>query len=43
MELESYMEQVLNIMSGQAQFNKAMMIFIGFIPKSSIDEGIISP
>jgi hypothetical protein len=36
------MEQVLNIMSGQAQFNKALMIFIGFIPKVNVEEGIVS-
>ena len=43
MELESYMEQVLNLMSGQAQFNQALMTFIGFIPKENIEKGIVSP
>ena len=29
-ELEGYMQQVLNIMSGQAQFNRALMQFLNF-------------
>jgi hypothetical protein len=31
-ELETYMCQVFAIMSGQAQFNRALMVFIGFVP-----------
>ena len=30
-ELEEYMQQVLDIMSGQAQFNKPLLQFLNFM------------
>jgi len=46
-ELETYMCQVFAIMSGQAQFNRALMVFIGFVPdpnqKQLDDSNQISP
>ena len=32
-ELEEYMGQVLNLMSGQAQFNEALLSFVGAVPR----------
>jgi len=39
-ELETYMSQVLNLLSGQVQFNQILLNFVGFAPYSQPTRGL---